>query len=725
MFKKIISLVVSILFLFSSLSYGLSPMQGSEIPGTKEDMYAAGQKGWAAKHGPGWFSFSLGEFVGERPENSNVRILENTDTLPEGWENNPVLKAGNLIEALELYRKFEARIPSDELIIEEGYFDVGYGELPIARIEKKGDQYVLVVHTNFVQMWNHIKKNDVVFEYTFEDGTKRVVSLAMGLMYRIAKHEMMEEARQAGKIKGGGHVGYLDKNLSVMRSEITANSIGGRYATINDAIWLWFLASYSFTDGPRYNNDIFRDRIDWIFPYEGKKTEARSLGLPYEFPNLLYNRNELAEATSIALMLNYHFFSKKDEKGKLIKVSREITAEETFKKIYEFREDSITDILPATGEENNIGGYALEYGPVWAAAYVKQHPDERGIVIEAYEKAGRTKDLETFNRIIEAKTITQDLSASESSRRRQIRREIPPLQSRPLTKEEQEEAKAKRREHENEQAINEIAGDLDARKEEEYVKRHPEQIGGIVQDIIDEEKNLVAVLEEFVVPAGEGKGPGSEEVNANEFELIIRTVELLHQNKIEIVLPQSFKITSAVKKALRDLRKKEGKDVITINEYSSEEHLSKILQQEVSEGAKRIVLTEENISGEISSLLGQNAELFKDVKVLNITLPKKYDEMTKGEKTIHQTRYLMIAVLARLLEKGKTPFVEALLRELLKDHLSMNEAGLEEFIENLSTEDESSEMTIKRVTYFLGNIVSLINKLGEDYRFMKKFWTYA
>lgn len=220
--KKIASSVIAIIFFVNNLAYGLAPgiVSGelrSDGNGVKSNMYAAGQKLFADKRGPGAIDFDkyLGqkEFTGIVPQVAGVRFVEARYALgdPEGWDNNELLERNetNLINALKHFRNNEAALLRNYNIV-EGYFDVDAekGELPISRWEfdTVRSQWTLVVHTDFVSMWNDIKKNDVWFEYTFPDGKKRTVSLAWAIFYRVAKHEMADLTKDRGFRfpKGGG-----------------------------------------------------------------------------------------------------------------------------------------------------------------------------------------------------------------------------------------------------------------------------------------------------------------------------------------------------------------------------------------------------------------------------------------------------------------------------------------------------------------------------------------
>lgn len=338
--NRTICVIVAIFFSINDICFGLGVQPGSTQPPVQDKMYAAGQKLWVEKYGPGAANFDeLGpgycNFTGAAPEMPNVEFVpEDTGAYNIYVENHSasknIFKEKDLIIALRLFAFEEAKLPLSLFSVNEGYFeaDENKGELPIARIEKFIDQgqikYNLVVDTRFVQLWNYIRENDIYFTYDFSDGQRRTVSLAWGIFYRLAKHEMADLKKtpsllfpDTGLPKGGGHIVYSpDKNKYQIRTkDAETNSIGGRYAVINDALWMWFLGSYCFGKPTQYNNDALRNRLLWFFGlYKGKgeaKFNRRAIehGLPDEFPNL-HDAAAREEAINLALAINYRFFTR-------------------------------------------------------------------------------------------------------------------------------------------------------------------------------------------------------------------------------------------------------------------------------------------------------------------------------------------------------------------------------------------------------------------------------
>jgi len=357
MFRKILSLVIIAAFVFNEMAFALSPqiVSGDTSSPVRESMHATGQKLFAIKKGPGsGLVRDIEEtmdlaFTGKEPMVKGIEFVKTADKqLPDGWQNNPILSKTNLVEAFKYFRDNEARIPKESLDIREGYFEVdeANGELPIARIESDGDNTcVIILHTKFVQMWNHIRANDILFKIDNE----RTVSLAWGIFYRVAKHEMADRATLFGRQKGGGHlISYTTSSVGIERSnEISANRIGGNYNIINDGLWMWFLGSYCFGNATRYDQKTLESRLRWFFGKEGEQ-----YGFAEEFPNLCKYLPIAAHdvnrefAISVSLAVNYHFF--KDRPNAKIP---EFTVNPQYIEEAKAHPVAIEYIMPATGAE--------------------------------------------------------------------------------------------------------------------------------------------------------------------------------------------------------------------------------------------------------------------------------------------------------------------------------------------------------------------------------------
>jgi len=360
MFKKPISIVVLTMFLINNTVYGLSPVvtssQWGEVMSTRVDMFETAMKRFADKRiGPGKIEEAIEALgtpanqlmKGEVPQLSDMKPIPITHPrVREAAAANPIIWQTDLIEALQEFAKTQARIPEGKLIVEKGYFefDEEKGDVPIARLEKVGDQCKLIVHHRFVDMWNHIRELDQWFEVDLPDAEgviqKRAVSAAWGLFYRLAKHEMADLTDKELLEKGGGHFIYAQEltDTLIRLDDNMANKIGGRYAEINDAIWLWFLTSYCFRDTTRYNNDILKERMEWIF----NSDEARDLKLPEEFSALMQDEEKREIAINRALLLNNEFFMGGIDVP-------EFERDEVLEEAYALRKDDIKALLYATG----------------------------------------------------------------------------------------------------------------------------------------------------------------------------------------------------------------------------------------------------------------------------------------------------------------------------------------------------------------------------------------
>ncbi|MFH1846439.1 MAG: hypothetical protein ABH869_02650 [Candidatus Omnitrophota bacterium] len=399
--KKILNICIAVLFTLNNMAYALGPDTVSGDPVMRQEMYAGANQRWREKVGPGgtWLDrmrskLQRKKFIGEKPdlEDMNIFSMENDkkDLQPFAWSKNPILEKTDLIEALEYFRDNEALIPKHLLEIREVYYELDEekGKLPLPRIEtykQSGGtyKYVLAVHTKFVQMWNHIRENDIVFQYQFRDHEFRDISLAWGIFYRLAKHEMADLKHLKDGLygqKGGGHVsnrqklGFADGIIGIQENETFTNLIGGRYKIINDSIWLWFLQSYCFYDSTRYNNHMFRKRLDWIFDdvKDGKFVE--------QFTNLMVTMNDprlLTFTKKLAQAINFHFFSREG-----IKVP-ELTVAPNLIKEYEERKAFISGYALYAGGGNLEIIYSFTGAALTLAKQIKQNMQKKADELSA------------------------------------------------------------------------------------------------------------------------------------------------------------------------------------------------------------------------------------------------------------------------------------------------------------------------------------------------------
>ncbi len=352
--NRALSLVVLSTFLLNDICFGLGVQPGSTQAPTKDAMYALGRKLIATKVGPGsidWDKCPPGSFVGNGQVPGAEFINADYSNPPAGWANNPILQKTNLIDAFKYFRDNEAKIPPELLDIREGFFDVDAekGELPISRLEASFEQgrmkYTLIVHTEFVQIWNHIRQNDVWYK---PENSDRVRSVAWGIFYRVAKHEMTDLRKNGSGIKSAGHIGFSFGGLQIEEDEAAANGIKGQYSVTNDAIWMWFLASYAFANTTRYNNETLSERIKWLCLGDGRQYIKGEFPLTWDQSYAtLGEKRVLKPMTDLACGINYHFFST----GRSVP---EFEIDQTFVEEYMERAGKIVRNLYATGSGEQL-----------------------------------------------------------------------------------------------------------------------------------------------------------------------------------------------------------------------------------------------------------------------------------------------------------------------------------------------------------------------------------
>jgi len=340
-YSALISTLALIFFSFNvvviDFAFALAPRIASQDPDEIERIYAGGQKLFAAMRGPGselpLRAYKPGWQRPAKVEGGEpvVRGLDfdgiDYASIPEGWYKNLILsKTTDLVRAFKIFKEDEARL-SYNYGVTEGYWELkkgGDGEIPICRWERHNvtGQWTLVIHPDFIRMWKDIRENDVWFEYTFPDGKTRTVSLAWAIFYRVAKHEMtdLDMRLRTAKGSGLGHITSGDVSsghVFVSQDEESANRIGGRYALVNDAIWMWFLGSYCFPGySAKYNSNVARARYLWFLGsykgYNSKNLNAKAveLGFNKEFPDLISDSDARDRAIDIAVAVNHRFYSK-------------------------------------------------------------------------------------------------------------------------------------------------------------------------------------------------------------------------------------------------------------------------------------------------------------------------------------------------------------------------------------------------------------------------------
>ena len=250
-------------------------------------------------------------------------------------------------------------------------------------------------------------------------------------------------------------------------------------------------------------------------------------------------------------------------------------------------------------------------------------------------------------------------------------------------------------------------------------------------------KGLEETIAEYIVELGQGRGPGQEaavvqespKLNSSEYESLYGVVKMVHDSRIEVLLPKTMMLTDAMKKTLKSMQ---ARDSVIARTYDSEDHLGTLLSNPAEDGVRRIVVADEGMGGGISSLANTKPELFAKTRLFMLALPKQYQEIDAREKTVYQADIMTIAILARLLEgEGKTPMVEALLRTMVENRLYENMeqvSRVDDFITNMIESPEEAANPQKaeaRIKACLGLIVRLVEKMGKELILMQAFWTAA
>lgn len=228
--------------------------------------------------------------------------------------------------------------------------------------------------------------------------------------------------------------------------------------------------------------------------------------------------------------------------------------------------------------------------------------------------------------------------------------------------------------------------------------------------------------------------PGQVKLNLNETQDIYSALSLLHGFRIEIIQPQRFGISEKMDRTIHEINVRnrpskanmpEGeKDTITIRPYSNEANLEKMLSIPPAQGVKRIVITDKQFEDDADGSkrdaylrLFTDLSVFTNVRLLNVLLPEGYAEMrdTDDEKTFHEARLFMIAILSSLVEENDA-VGKIILTEMLKDYV---EGDPKEFVENMAKDDEKTWSNADRLKYFLGHTVSLLKELIREFELLE------
>lgn len=73
--------------------------------------------------------------------------------------------------------------------------------------------------------------------------------------------------------------------------------------------------------------------------------------------------------------------------------------------------------------------------------------------------------------------------------------------------------------------------------------------------------------------------------------------------------------------------------------------------------------------------------------------------------------------------------VEMLLRYMIKGCLDVDDKGMNEYFDELGNPNDgqglSREALVKRILFLIGKTIKVVERIGEEIRLMKAFWTAA
>jgi len=564
-------------------------------------------------------------------------------------------------------------------------------------------------------MWNHIRKCDVWFEANMgvRESDKRTVSVAWGLFYRLARHEMTELSKRDDSFKSHGHFSYFSDTPH--RDEKLANEIDGNYATINDAIWLWFLGSYSFADTTRYNNETFLERILWFFKVAPGADED---SLYLEFPNLLKDPAKRILAMSIAYATNYHFFSRP---GIRVPEKSEIKKEYIFE--YFRREAARSARKAAKSIRPPVS--IRDIGSDGSQAHKKEKimsmfdsinkdtiksPEKIAEIEAAIENALTVDDINTLTEILkDFKRIVWNYQVGMVIGGYGIKDELDDDDARSVFERQF-------------LLLNRIMKKL--------------QNSSVVRPV-KELAPFEGIISEYVVKIGDGKGPGSKvsmestEPTPSEIASFYPIYEILKAQPVEIYLPQDIdkSITAAVREEISKLNKRirerngdAREDAISIKPFNSI-NLGMLLKQRDDNVKRVFIANNSSIIEELFEVFGKgnSADLLKGNRFLTADISQSKNDITNS---IHQMWMIKVGILSCLLNNDNMITVGVALKTELSGKIDVD---VDDYVGRLAKEDNSAtrDEVLNRITYFTKHIVKLSELIGEQIRMLRAFKSAA
>ena len=242
--------------------------------------------------------------------NSNRELLE-TKSLDNGFcreifrtEHYVPLTIEQIFEHILLKAEL-----TDDIKLTVESFDTNPEQFAVCELSE--EEKLLRIHPNFKQDFNDIKDTNIGFSHTLENGVIRWVDLADSIAYRAAMHEFNLSGRKGlahAKKEKDGRVSYSD-------SELLANFVGRNYSLVDDAMWLWYLHSYSMSDIGCVSDDKFEEQLRlWLFikqehldKMKDSQDKRDRIDARDEFPALLEDDQAKEQAISLALQINKEF----------------------------------------------------------------------------------------------------------------------------------------------------------------------------------------------------------------------------------------------------------------------------------------------------------------------------------------------------------------------------------------------------------------------------------
>ncbi|MFA6321683.1 MAG: hypothetical protein WCY36_07500, partial [Candidatus Omnitrophota bacterium] len=252
---------------------------------------------------------------------------------------------------------------------------------------------------------------------------------------------------------------------------------------------------------------------------------------------------------------------------------------------------------------------------------------------------------------------------------------------------------------------------------------------------------LPNAIMDFTVPYAPNMGPGNlegmnkiTELNISTMRSVYKTVEILHKLNLKIFSPQhDIGLTESMRRALKDIEKKHGKDIVDLY---TEKNLEGFLEELAKSRGQGIILTTANgTSAEVVRKVSERRpDLLKNVRVINIDMPSGYESLSvnSNERSFYQAEiYYKRGILALLYDEKKgNEKVNMLFRQSLEGCFASDEQR-QEFLNGLvPPENETELQALQRVSGCINRMVGLLSQKVasaiENLKLeMKAFWTAA